>query len=52
VERVLLPFGVSLGAQVFELYIRDWQVAYDPTSANYAAYGAACRSARGFIVPG
>ena len=36
---VLLPFGLSLGAQVFEIYVQDWQIAYDPTSPNYASYG-------------
>lgn len=40
---VLLPFALSLGAQALEIYVDDWQVAYDPTSPNYAKYGAAYR---------
>ena len=39
-----LPFAVSLGATMFEIFVQDWQVAYDPTSPNYSAYGAAYRA--------
>ena len=44
---MLLPFGLSLGAQVFEIYIQDWQVAYDPTSPSYAGYSAAYQAVSG-----
>jgi hypothetical protein len=40
---VLLPFASSLGATVFEIYVQDWQVAFDPTSPNYLRYGAGYR---------
>jgi hypothetical protein len=40
---VLLPFASSLGANVFEIYIQDWRVAFDPTSPNYLTYGAGYR---------
>jgi hypothetical protein len=40
---VLLPFALQLHAQIFEIYLQDLQVAYDPTSADYAAYGQAYR---------
>jgi hypothetical protein len=36
----LLPFAVKLGTTYFELYYTDWQVAYDPTNANYALYSS------------
>jgi hypothetical protein len=39
-----LPFALSLGATVFEIFVQDWQVAYDPTSPNYSAYGATYRA--------
>jgi len=39
-----LPFALSLGATVFEMFIQDWQVAYDPTSPNYSTYGATYRA--------
>ena len=38
---VLLPFALSLRTQIFEVTIQDLQVAYDPTSPNYAQYGKA-----------
>ena len=37
----LLPFAVGLGAQILEVYMADLQVAYDPTSSNYAQYNQA-----------
>lgn len=37
----LFPFALGLNAQIFETYIEDLQVAYDPTSANYAQYSQA-----------
>jgi len=37
----LLPFALGLGAQIFEVYLQDLQVAYDPTSSNYAQYSQA-----------
>lgn len=37
----LLPFALGLHAQIFEVYIQDLQVAYDPTSSSYAKYGQA-----------
>jgi uncharacterized protein (TIGR03437 family) len=40
---VLLPFALKLHTQVFEVYIQDLQVAYDPTSPNYTQYGQAYR---------
>ena len=40
---VLFPFALGLHTQIFEVYIEDLQVAYDPTSANYAAYGQTYR---------
>ena len=47
----LLPFALQRGATHLELYYQDWQVAYDPTSPNYATYSAvyqtAIQSARG-----
>lgn len=41
----LLPYATARGATAVELYYDDWQVAYDPTSANYATYGADYRAA-------
>ena len=38
---VLLPFALSLHTQILEIYIQDLQVAYDPTSRNYATYSQA-----------
>ncbi len=37
--NVLLPFALSLNTQILEIYIQDLQVAYDPTSPNFAQYG-------------
>jgi hypothetical protein len=42
---VLLPFALSLHTQIFEVYIQDLQVAYDPTSKYYSQYGDAYRKA-------
>jgi hypothetical protein len=42
---VLLPFALSLHTQIFEVYIQDLQVAYDPTSVNYAMYSQAYQQA-------
>jgi uncharacterized protein (TIGR03437 family) len=41
----LLPFGLSLHAQIFELYIEDLQVAYDPNSRYYAQYSQSYQQA-------
>jgi hypothetical protein len=41
----LLPFGLSQGVTDFEVYYQDWQVAYDSTSTNYAAYHPAYQQA-------
>jgi uncharacterized protein (TIGR03437 family) len=38
---VLLPFALSLKTQILEIYVQDLQVAYDPTSPNYAQYSKA-----------
>ncbi len=40
----LFPFALGLGAQIFEVYIQDLQVAYDPTSPSYAQYSQAYQS--------
>jgi len=40
---VLLPFALSMRAQIFEVYVQDLQVAYDPTSQYYGQYGEAYR---------
>lgn len=34
----LLPFALGLHTQILEVYIQDLQVAYDPTSPEYAKY--------------
>lgn len=34
----MLPFAVGQRVQVFELYPRDWLVAYDPHSPDYPKY--------------
>jgi hypothetical protein len=47
----LLPFGLQLHVQMFEIYLQDWMVAYDPNDPEYAqhheeyqkAYEAAAR---------
>lgn len=41
----LIPYALARGGTSFELYYADWQVAYDASNANYAAYGAAYRAA-------
>jgi hypothetical protein len=41
----LLPFALSLHTQIFEAYISDLLIAYDPTNKDYAQYGAAYRQA-------
>ncbi|MGO9230280.1 MAG: hypothetical protein ACLQKA_13880 [Bryobacteraceae bacterium] len=40
----LLPFALGLHAQIFEVYIQDLQVAYDPTSPDFAQYSQAYQS--------
>ncbi len=40
----LLPFARSLNAQIFEIYLGDFGIAYDPTNAQYAQYGASYRA--------
>ena len=40
----LFPFALGLRAQIFEVYLADLQVAYDPTSASYAQYSQAYQS--------
>jgi uncharacterized protein (TIGR03437 family) len=35
----LFPFALGLHTQILEVYIQDLQVAYDPTSPDYAKYG-------------
>jgi hypothetical protein len=35
---VLLPFALSLHTQLFEIYLKDLQIAYDPTSPDYGQY--------------
>jgi hypothetical protein len=37
----LLPFALQFNAQIFELFIQDLQVAYDPTNSSYNQYGLA-----------
>ena len=34
----MLPFALGLHVQIFEIYIEDWLVAYDPTDPNYARH--------------
>ncbi len=34
----MLPFAVSQRVQIFEIYVQDWLVAYDPASPGYAQY--------------
>jgi len=36
----MLPFAVSQRVQIFEIYVQDWLVAYDPGSPGYAQYHA------------
>jgi len=40
----LLPFALGLHAQIFEAYIQDLQVAYDPASPDFAQYSQAYQS--------
>jgi len=37
----LLTAGLSVRAQIFELYAQDWLIAFDPQYPGYAAYHAA-----------
>lgn len=34
----MLPFAVNQRVQIFEIYVQDWLVAYDPGSPGYAQY--------------
>jgi hypothetical protein len=34
----LLPFALGLHTQIFEIYMQDWLIAYDPEDPNYARY--------------
>jgi hypothetical protein len=36
----MLPFAVNQRVQIFEIYIQDWLVAYDPGSPGYSQYHA------------
>jgi hypothetical protein len=38
---VLFPFALSFRTQIFEVYIPDLLIAYDPANPNYAQYGKA-----------
>jgi hypothetical protein len=31
----LLPFALKLRTQIFEIYVQDWLIAYDPTNPDY-----------------
>jgi hypothetical protein len=31
----ILPFALNFHVQIFELYVQDWLVAYDPADPNY-----------------
>jgi len=31
----ILPFALKLRTQIFEIYVQDWLVAYDPSDPNY-----------------
>jgi hypothetical protein len=37
----LLPFGVSQHAQIFELHLADWLIAFDPNYPGYSLYHTA-----------
>jgi len=37
----LLPFGVSQHAQIFELHLADWLLAFDPNYPGYVLYHSA-----------
>jgi hypothetical protein len=41
----LLPFGLRLHTQIFELYFDDWLTAYDPAYPNYTLYHTSYASA-------
>ena len=41
----LLPFGISQHAQIFEIYLQDWQIAYDPDDPQYGQYHAVYQQA-------
>jgi hypothetical protein len=41
----ILPFAVTHGATVMEIYTVDWLQGFDPNYPNYATYGAAYASA-------
>jgi hypothetical protein len=34
----MLPFAVNQRVQIFEIYVQDWLLAYDPGSPGYAEY--------------
>lgn len=34
----ILPFALRLRAQIFEIYVQDWLVAYDPSNPDYDRY--------------
>jgi hypothetical protein len=36
----LMPFALRQGAQIFEIYLQDWQIAYDPDDPQYARHHA------------
>jgi len=42
---VLLPFALRLHTQIFEVYLTDLEVAYDPANPNYAMYSQAYQQA-------
>lgn len=41
----LIPFGLRLHTQIFELYFDDWLTAYEPSYPNYAMYHVAYANA-------
>jgi hypothetical protein len=41
----LVPFAVQHKVTTLEIYYQDWLIAYDPSNADYATYGASYRSA-------
>jgi hypothetical protein len=41
----MLPFAVSQRVQIFEIYVQDWLVAYDPAAPGYAQYHGEYRKA-------
>ncbi len=41
----LLPFGIREHAQIFEIYLQDWAVAYDPHNTFYPQYHEAYQQA-------